>query len=320
MTLRFADSWAIQSGDWKRAKDIAWSLTDWGPMHGAILVERLRTFATHPFHVEEHVQRMAWGAKALHWIDDDQRWEHWLFQNHPTFSSLALVTQALLDRNRDLLLQESDVGIVWLISPGDGGWEHRTPVSPSWIAHLVPLPWRRLDQFYRHGSPLVLSPVRNVSNQSWPIQVKSRNRLHYYLADRLATQQQDAVPLLLNEAGLVTESSIANVLMVDNQGRLVSPVAADVLAGVSMAFLKQLAHSLHIECLERDITWQDLESAEEILLAGTTAGVWRGASIEGRLISDGQAGPVLQQLQAAWKRHVALDFEEQAAKRSQELS
>ncbi len=70
---------------------LAWSVTDIGTTHGAILVERLRTLGGRVFALEEHLQRLFEGAQKLG------------IPRHPAISRAKQVCEELLERNRQLI-------------------------------------------------------------------------------------------------------------------------------------------------------------------------------------------------------------------------
>ncbi len=305
-------STASTSANWKPLKEIGWSLSDLGPLQGAILVERLRTFGGAPFLVERHSQRFYEGAQALGITPE--------YPNRINSNRFDAVVHELIEQNRTLLKEVQDVGIVLLLSPGDPGWGHATDIEPTWIAHLVPIPWKRLDQWYSRGCDLAVSEIRNVPPACWSPSIKSRSRLQYYLADlKGASDRPGSIAVLLNQQDHVTETSVANLILINRKGQLVSPRKSDILQGVSLDVASQLATSLGLEWSHQDITVVDLEQASEIVLVGTTACIWHASSINNRMIGNGSRGPVCQLLLERWIDLVQVDFVGEAKEQTSKL-
>jgi branched-chain amino acid aminotransferase len=290
---RFQASWAYRNGQWSPLRELSWSVTDIGTVQGAMLVERLRTIGGRLFSVEEHLQRLQAGASALNipWND--------------LTPQLETVCDELLKRNEHLLREETDVGLVILVSPGDSGIDRRSKLVPTVMAHLQPLPFSQLADWYRHGSRLRLSSVRNVPAECWSPQIKTRSRLQYYLADQQAPGE---IAVLLNSRGLVTETSVANLLIVQGDGQLKSPPLDDILHGVSLAKVIALASSLNRTTLFEPMSPDELFQAKEILLTGTTGCLWSAVTVNGQPIAAGKPGPVCRQLQQAWQKSTGYEF------------
>lgn len=301
---RFNSSIGYSAQQWLPVSEIQWSLTDLGPMHGAILVERLRTFGTVPFQLDRHATRFAEGALALG-ID--------LAADPEYKKRFSTVVNELIHRNLKLVHESGEVGIVILLSPGDEGWGHSLDAQPSWKAHLIPIPWKRLADWYAHGCSLVTTHHRNVPPSCWSPSIKARSRLHYYMADREVHQRHPgSVALLLNMEGEISETSVANVLIVDKQGHLWSPPRSGILNGVSLDFLEELAAQEGFRLGYRTLLPQDLLQAHEVFLVGTTGCIWPVDRIDGTMIASGGWGEMTRRLAQAWKNHIGLDFMAQA--------
>jgi branched-subunit amino acid aminotransferase/4-amino-4-deoxychorismate lyase len=71
------------------------------------------------------------------------------------------------------------------------------------------------------------------------------------------------------------------VFLVDAQGVLATPPEEKVLHGVTRSSILELARSEGITTQERRILPDELASAAEVFLTGTTAGVWPVESVDG---------------------------------------
>ena len=92
--------------------------------------------------------------------------------------------------------------------------------------------WAKKMQTAQH---LVTPSIRHVPPQCYDPKMKYRSRMHYYLADQEARLvDPEAVALLLDLDGNVTETSGANFLIVEH-GTIVSPTLRNTLPGVSRA-------------------------------------------------------------------------------------
>jgi branched-chain amino acid aminotransferase len=86
-------------------------------------------------------------------------------------------------------------------------------------------------------------------------------------------------------------------------GRLVFPSIEGVLAGTTMLRTLELAAQLAAEGAIGpagfgDVTLQDIGTAREMLVVGTTWNVSAAVEFEGRPVGDGRPGPVQRRLDA----------------------
>jgi len=103
--------------------------------------------------------------------------------------------------------------------------------------------------------------------------------------------------ILLNQDGHVSEGSGENLCIV-RDGRLISPpVTANILEGITLAILMQLARDeLGIEVVERPIDRSELYVAEEAFFCGTGVQIVAIAEIDHRPVGTGRIGPVVSKL------------------------
>jgi branched-chain amino acid aminotransferase len=102
--------------------------------------------------------------------------------------------------------------------------------------------------------------------------------------------------LVLTQDGHLSESSAANVLMVRN-GKLVTPPATDdVLEGITLKSVLQLARDLGIEVEQRKIDRTEVYIADEMMMCGTGMQLAAVTRVEHRNIGTGQTGEITRTL------------------------
>jgi branched-subunit amino acid aminotransferase/4-amino-4-deoxychorismate lyase len=293
------NSWALADGRWLPRHQLRWPHNHPGPRTGAVLIERLRTFSGAPLAVSQHLERLRSGAEqlGLAWPARDQPLEEALEQ--------------CLARNRDWLESQPDIALVVLMAAAD----ERPAGNRSatvWV-YLEPLPWGRMARDLSSGTPLQVASARHVPAACWDPHIKSRSRLNYYLADLEAAQQQPgSLALLLDTDGFAADTSVANLLVLEQDQRPVCPRPEKVLRGVSLQITLELLAELGMPIRFADLTVGQLESASELWLTGTSGCLWRASSLNGRPVGDPNPSPLLRTLQAAWQRRVGCDFIGQA--------
>jgi branched-chain amino acid aminotransferase len=102
--------------------------------------------------------------------------------------------------------------------------------------------------------------------------------------------------LVLTQDGHLSESSAANVLMVRN-GKLITPPSTDdVLEGITLKSILQLARDLGIEIEQRKIDRTEVYIAEEMMMCGTGMQLAAVTKVEHRNIGTGQMGEMTRTL------------------------
>ena len=293
---------AFLNGRWISASEAAVSVGDAGFMLGATVAEQLRTFDGKLFRLDDHLARL---RQSLEVVGVDPQ---------ITVDRLARVARELVARNYRLLAPGDDLGLSIFVTPGVyPTYAPYAPAGPTVCLHTYPLPFGLWAEKYRTGQSLVTTDVRQVSPRSWPPELKCRSRMHYYLADRRAeAAEPGARALLLDEQGLVTEASTANLLALKSSEGLISPPPEKILHGISRSVIFELAAQLGISTVERELTLAEAAAADELLLSSTPLCLLPATRLDGRPIGDGKPGEVFRRLLAAWNELVGMDVAAQA--------
>ncbi len=110
--------------------------------------------------------------------------------------------------------------------------------------------------------------------------------------------------LLVDEDDHLAEGPTTNLFVVDAEGTLLTPEAERVLLGVTRQSILELARADGLTVREEPISPVALETAREVFLTGTTAGVLPAQSIDGRAVGEHCPGPVAVALGEHLKRVV----------------
>ena len=102
--------------------------------------------------------------------------------------------------------------------------------------------------------------------------------------------------ILLNTVGKVSEGSGCNLFIVREGVLITTPVTGDILEGITRRSLLRFAADEAIPTEQRDIDRSELYLAEEAFFCGTGVQISPIASIDGRPIGDGRAGPITTRL------------------------
>jgi branched-chain amino acid aminotransferase len=270
---------------------------DMGFLSGVVIVDRFRTISGHGWDVAEHVQRFRLSCHAVG-IDVLEQ------------ESLCQQAQACVSAHRARFAPH-DFSLVMLATPGRLCVD---PPQPTLAFQCVPLSWRRLKHWYEQGQRLSIATHRNIPAACWAPHIKTRARVHYYLADRqaqLETGDAHGAAVLLDLDGFITETSAANVLIVEG-GRVTAPVASKILDGISLKRTLRLAQQLGFSVARADITVDRAQQADAVLLCGSSGCLWPAAQLGERLFGDPSQQESYVRLAEAWKSELHLDYVQQA--------
>jgi branched-chain amino acid aminotransferase len=110
--------------------------------------------------------------------------------------------------------------------------------------------------------------------------------------------------IVLNHEGNVAECTADNIFIVQN-GLVITPTTTDgILEGITRAVILRLCAKLKIPCVEKTIQRHDVYIADECFLTGTGAEVIAVTKVDGRLVGNGEPGPITRQLLDAFHKHV----------------
>jgi branched-chain amino acid aminotransferase len=295
---------AFLNGQWIPASAAAVPVGDAGFVLGITVAEQLRTFAGKIFRLDGHLARLEYSLKIVG-VDPGM-----------PLDQLGRIGEELVSRNYPLLSPGGDLGLGMVITPGGYPvYPPPGPQRPTVCLHTYPLPFQRWAEKYRTGQALATSNIEQVSEHCWPPSLKCRSRMHYYLADRAAAAiDPEARALLLDSRGFVAEASTANVLIYREGEGLISPPLTKILHGITLLTTFELALQLGIPTVERELTIDDVASANEAMLTSTTISVLPVTRLNGRPIGLGRPGAIYSRLLAAWSELVGVDIAAQAAR------
>jgi branched-chain amino acid aminotransferase len=159
------------------------------------------------------------------------------------------------------------------------------------------------DAQYRDGIAAILSSVRRNSPRALDPAMKSCNLINNILAVREAQAKGAAEPIMLNEAGEVAEGASSNVFVVERGTLLTPPLEAGILPGVTRELVLEIAAAEKVPAREEMLDVERLLAADEAFVTSTLKELMPIATIDGKRIGKGRAGPVTTRLLEAYRRY-----------------
>ena len=185
-------------------------------------------------------------------------------------------------------------GLKVLLGRGCGGLGVDPAECPESSLYMVatkghPLP----ESFWQKGLTAARSAVP--AKQEWMAKIKSTNYLANALMAREAREKGVDVTFSFDENGFLAEAAIANVALVDKEGRMLMPEFRRALPGTTSILVMELAKAF-MPVVLTDITEEILEQASEILVLGTTCECVAVTHYNGKPVGDGRPGPMADRL------------------------
>ncbi|MBX7211413.1 MAG: aminotransferase class IV [Verrucomicrobiaceae bacterium] len=280
------------------------NIYDLGIVLGATLTEMTRTFRHRTYRAREHIERL---YRSLKYSG---------IQVPLSPDEMLARTEELAEANCKLLQPHEDIGIVHFITPGEnllyaGSAGAAGPLSPTICIHSFPLRFQMWRHLFTDGAHVVTPSIRHIPPQCIEPKMKNRSRLHWFLADK-QSQAVDprAITLLLDLDGNVTECAGSNFVIVKGS-TIISPTTRNILWGISLQTIKELAPEIGMEFIEKDFQPYDVFNADEAWLTTTPYCMAPCTKINTIPIGDGKPGPWFKRMIAAWSQRVGLDIEAQ---------
>jgi len=296
------------NGEYLAASQASVSLADWG-LHGVAVTEMTRTFGQRCFRLDDHLDRLNASADQLG-IPVDLLRDDW----HTITETVVSHHAALLGETDELMVNHV---ITAGLNPMNAAPEH---MGPTIYVRTFPLRFSRWAAKYQNGQHLVVPEMRQIPAECLNPKIKSRNRLHWFLADRRAREiADDASALLLDLDGHLTETSAGNFFIV-RENTILTPQHEVTLGGISRMVVRDIAQFLGVGYEEQNITPADALAADEVFTSSTGYCVLPVTKIDGQPIGDGQPGALYQRILETWNLMAGLDIAAQAVEQSADES
>lgn len=231
-------------------------LHDAGFVWGATITDRVRTFRQQLFRLEAHLARFANSCRLA------------AVPLEPSLAQLRTIAEEVLERNRLIETPDQEYSLIFLATPGPLATLSPKKIAPqpSLIVYALPINLSRYARHWKYGVPLRTEFALLGTNAN----IKHRSRLPWWIAQQKVNRvDPHAEPLFINERGDLLETPSANLVLV-RDGVLLCPPATEILHGISLDVVHELAAQCDLPVAIRPLTVTDLECSSEALLVNTT--------------------------------------------------
>jgi len=256
------------------------SVFDHGLLYGDGVFEGIRLYAGRIFRLQQHLDRLFNSAKAI---------------LLPIPLTKQQLIEACCETCRQNKLQDGYIRLVVTRGVGYLGLSPFRCKNPAVfiIADTIEL---YPEEVYLKGLKLITASTQRTNPAAVSPSIKSLNYLNNILAKIEAINAGAAEAIMLNSQGHVAECTGDNIFIVRSGKLETPPVSAGALVGITRQVVFELAARRGIAVSEPNLTRYDLLTADEVFLTGTAAEIVPVASIDGRVIGDGQPGALTLKL------------------------
>ncbi|KAL0927897.1 hypothetical protein M5K25_002120 [Dendrobium thyrsiflorum] len=252
---------------------------------GDAVWEGLRIYDGKVFKLNEHLDRLFDSAKALAFINVPSREAI----KDAIFTTLNL--NGMLDNAHIRLTLTRGKKVTSGMSPG---------FNLYGCTLIVLAEWKPPVYDNSKGINLVTATTRRNSPNSVDSKIHHNNLINNILAKVEGNLAQADDAIMLDKDGFVSETNATNIFMV-KKGIVSTPHADYCLPGITRATVIDLVIKEKFLLHERRISLSEFHSADEVWTTGTMGELTPVVMIDGRVVGNGEVGPVTRRIQNAYR-------------------
>ena len=262
------------------------SVFDRGFLYGDGVFEGIRAYQGRVFRLNQHVDRMYRGAKAI-------------------MLQPPLGPEELKDIIREGVRRSGagDCYIRAVLSRGEGdlGLDPRNCHTPATLVIIFDSIALYPREVYEQGLEIITCSTRRNLPTAVNPEIKSLNYLNNILAKIEVGRAGAHEGIMLNHIGHVAEATGDNIFVYRDGVIITPPAHTGILEGITRQVVIELAAEMQIPLRQDALTVYEVYGADECFLTGTAAEIVPVSRVDGREIGDGQPGPITKRLMARFK-------------------
>lgn len=272
------------NGCFSPLEEVKVSVEDRGFQFGDGIYELIRVYDGVPFHVSDHLARLARSAREIR-------------------LALPYTPVEWEERIREGLRQSGyrEAKVYIQVTRGVAPREHRfaDELSPTVVMTFRALMEGDTENLQHGVAAITVPDIR------WErCDIKSLNLLPNVLAKQQAADL-GAFEAIFVKDNQVMEGTSSNVMVVHNRKVSTPALSTRILPGVTRNVVIELARKNGILVQERSVSMPEMVEAEEILLVGTTIEVLPVTRLNGRPVGAGIPGDIAKEFRRLFHQHVA---------------
>ena len=255
---------------------------------GDAVWEGLRVYKDGIFCLDRHLARLLESAKAL------------AFSDVPTIDEIKKAIFQTLAANK----MRDETHIRLTLTRGEKVTSGMDPqLNQSGACLIVLAEWKPLVYDNEKGIKVITSSQRRNNPQFLDSKIHHNNLLNNIIAKIQANVAGVDAAIMLDEHGFVSELNDTNLFMAKG-GILYTPHADNCLHGITRQLVIELAGSLDIELIEKNLSLTEFYNADEVFACGTMGELTPLYEIDGRAISNSAGSSMTDKLRTAFHQLV----------------
>jgi branched-chain amino acid aminotransferase group I len=254
---------------------------------GDAVWEGLRVYDGRIAELESHLTRLQHSAKALAFVDV------------PSVDDVRNAIFATLKANG----MRDNAHIRLTLTRGEKITSGMNPRFNQSGCTLIVLPEWKPPVYNNDGIRLITASTRRNSPACLDSKIHHNNLLNNILAAIEANVANVDSAIMLDVHGFVSETNDTNLFLVMD-GVVLTPHADSCLPGITRRMILSICAEQGIPAFEKNLSLTELYSADEVFTSGTMGELTPVLEADGRVISDGKAGPFTRRLQTLHRQHV----------------
>lgn len=265
------------------------SVFDHGFLYGEGVYETLRTYDRVPFLFDRHMRRLRQSSA--------------LMALPVPFDDAELLAAVEKTMTAHAGLAEAYIRVLLTRGVGELTYNPAATPAPTTVIIVKPFP-APPERTFMEGITLSLVTIRRNHPLALNPMIKSNNLINNALAMQEALRAGAEEALMRNQAGDIVECSQSNFFIVRDGALMTPPLTAGLLPGITREYVMELARSLGVPAREQRLTPDDLRTADEAFITGTTREVTPVVKVDALTIGDGRPGPISRQLLQEFRKTV----------------
>lgn len=257
------------------------SVYDHGLLYGDGVFEGIRAYNGVVFKLKEHIDRLYNSA-------------HTIMLKIPL--SKGQMTRVVLDTLKKNKLKDAYIRLVVTRGVGDLGLDPRKCSKPTVIVITEQMIVLHSKEKTERGITAMITWVKRDPVDATSHEVKSLNYLNSILGKIEANITGADEAIVLDKTGFVSEGVAENVFIVKEGKVITPPTSTGALRGITRIAVMKLVEKLGYPLVERNITPNELFTADEVFFTGTAVEITPVREINKRMIGDGKLGPITKRL------------------------
>jgi len=255
---------------------------DRGFIFGDGVYEVIPAYGGHLFRLEQHLSRLDNSLAGIR------------LDNPMTHAQWAEVLEEIIRRN-----DGQDQSVYLQVTRGVAQRDHAFPDKVEQTVFVMANPMSpAADSLLKNG----IAAITHEDIRWRYCHIKAIALLPNTLMRQVA-REAGAAEAILYRDDKVTEGAASNVFIVKN-GKILTPRKDEcLLPGITRDLILEIGHDAGLDCIESDISLEQLTGADEIWVTSSTKEILPVTQLDGKPVGNGTPGPIWRDMLDRYQQH-----------------